>query len=108
MRVQKLDWPSQSSSQPYRPSLQQALTSAVMDAWKAIPMVTYQKLVESFPKIVQAVIHAKGGPTSYYYVPQDALSPYHWVSGYFWPDSIYDCFIDRIPLYIFNTMFLNN
>ncbi|GFX61140.1 QLQ domain-containing protein [Trichonephila clavipes] len=41
------------------------LTSAVMDAWKAIPMVTYQKLVESLPKRVQAVIQAKGGTTSY-------------------------------------------
>ncbi|GFV97671.1 transposable element Tcb1 transposase [Trichonephila clavipes] len=52
-------------SQPNRPSSPQALTSAVMDAWKAIPMVTYQKLVESLHKRVQAVIHAKGGPTSY-------------------------------------------
>ncbi|GFY36718.1 QLQ domain-containing protein [Trichonephila clavipes] len=34
-------------SQPNRPSSRQALTSAVMDAWKKIPMVTYQKLVES-------------------------------------------------------------
>jgi transposase len=82
MGVQKLDWPSQSPdlnpiehlwdelerrlrSQPNRPSSLQALTSAVMDAWKAIPMVTYQKLVESLPKRVQAVIDAKGGPTSY-------------------------------------------
>ncbi|GFT06408.1 hypothetical protein TNCV_3355551 [Trichonephila clavipes] len=39
-------------SQPNRPSSLQALTSAVMDAWKAIPMVTYQKLVESLPKRV--------------------------------------------------------
>ncbi|GFU52895.1 transposable element Tc1 transposase [Trichonephila clavipes] len=37
-------------SQPNRPSSLQALTSAVMDAWMAIPMVTYQKLVESLPK----------------------------------------------------------
>ncbi|GFV17942.1 transposable element Tc1 transposase [Trichonephila clavipes] len=67
MGVQKLDWPSQSPdlnpiehlwnelerrlrSQPNRPSSLQALTSAVMDAWKAISMVTYQKLVESLPK----------------------------------------------------------
>ncbi|GFX04678.1 transposable element Tc1 transposase [Trichonephila clavipes] len=80
--VQKRDWPSQSpdlnplehlwdelerrfGSQPKRPSSLQALTSAVMDAWKAIPMVIYQKLVESLSKRVQAVIHAKGGPTSY-------------------------------------------
>ncbi|GFW91249.1 transposable element Tc1 transposase [Trichonephila clavipes] len=76
MGVKKLDWPSQSPdlnpiehlwdelerrlrSQPNQPSSLQALTSAVMDAWKAIPMVTYQKLVESLPKRVQAVIHAK-------------------------------------------------
>ncbi|GFU67873.1 transposable element Tc1 transposase [Trichonephila clavipes] len=82
MGVQKLDWPSQSPnlnpiehlwdelecrlrSQPNRPSSLQTLTSVVMDAWKAIPMVTYQKLVESLLKRVQAVIHAKGGPTSY-------------------------------------------
>src|SRR5215813_7771590 len=54
MGVQKLDWPSQSPdlnpiehfweelerrlcSQPNRPSLLQALTSTVMDAWKSIP-----------------------------------------------------------------------
>ncbi|GFS51198.1 transposable element Tc1 transposase [Trichonephila clavipes] len=64
MGVQKLDWSSQSPdlnpiehlwdeldcrlrSQPNRPSSLQALTSAVMDTWKAIPIVTYQKLVES-------------------------------------------------------------
>ncbi|GFT08639.1 transposable element Tc1 transposase [Trichonephila clavipes] len=66
MGVQKLDWPSQSPdlnaienlwdklerrlrSQPNRQFLLQALTSAVIDAWKGIPMVTYQKLVESLP-----------------------------------------------------------
>ncbi|GFX09186.1 transposable element Tcb1 transposase [Trichonephila clavipes] len=82
MGVQKLDWPSQSPdlnlikhlwdelerrlrSQPNRPSSLKELTSAMMDAWKAIPMVTYQKLVGSTPKRVQAGIHAKGGPTSY-------------------------------------------
>ncbi|GFW92486.1 transposable element Tc1 transposase [Trichonephila clavipes] len=58
MGVQKLDCPFQSPdlnpiehlwdeferrlrSQPNRPSSLQALTSAAMDAWKAIPMVTY-------------------------------------------------------------------
>ncbi|GFV74523.1 transposable element Tcb1 transposase [Trichonephila clavipes] len=51
--------------QPNRPSSLQALPSAVMDAWKVIPMVIYQKLVETLPKRVQAVVHAKGGPTSY-------------------------------------------
>ncbi|GFT19524.1 transposable element Tc1 transposase [Trichonephila clavipes] len=73
--VQKLDWPSRSPhlnpiehlwdelehrlrSQPNRPSSLQARTLAVMDDWKAIPMVTYQKWVESLPKRVQAVIHA--------------------------------------------------
>ncbi|GFU05230.1 QLQ domain-containing protein [Trichonephila clavipes] len=82
MGVQKLDWISQSRdinpvehlwdelerrlrSQPNQPSSLQALTSAVMDAWKAIPMLTYQKLVESLLKRVQAVIHAKREPTSY-------------------------------------------
>ncbi|GFV96860.1 transposable element Tc1 transposase [Trichonephila clavipes] len=82
MGVQKLDWPSQSPdlnpiehiwdelehrlrSQSNRPFSLQALPSGVMDAWKAIPMVTYQKLVESLPKRVQAVIHAKGELTSY-------------------------------------------
>ncbi|GFW93927.1 hypothetical protein TNCV_4222041 [Trichonephila clavipes] len=52
-------------SQSNQPSSLQALTSAVMDAWKVIPMVIYQKLVESLPKRVQAAIHAKGGTTSY-------------------------------------------
>ncbi|GFW28670.1 transposable element Tcb1 transposase [Trichonephila clavipes] len=82
MGVQKLDWPSKSPdlspvehlcdeleprlhSQSNQPSSLQALTSAVMDAWKAIPVFTYQKLVKSLPKHVKAVIHAKGGPTSY-------------------------------------------
>ncbi|GFS84185.1 transposable element Tc1 transposase [Trichonephila clavipes] len=82
MSVQKLDLPSQSPdlnliehlwdelqrrlrSQPNRPSPLQALISAVMNVWKAIPMVTYQKFVESLPKRVQAVIYAKGRPTSY-------------------------------------------
>ncbi|GFT56213.1 transposable element Tc1 transposase [Trichonephila clavipes] len=49
-------------SQPNRPSSLQALTSAVMDAWKAIPRVNYQKWVESLSKRVQAAIHTKGGP----------------------------------------------
>ncbi|GFX38709.1 transposable element Tc1 transposase [Trichonephila clavipes] len=82
MVVQKLDCPSQSPdlnpiehlwdelerrlrSQPNRPSSLLALTSTVTDAWKAIPMVTYQKLMESLPKSVQVVIHAKRGPTSH-------------------------------------------
>ncbi|GFV56007.1 QLQ domain-containing protein [Trichonephila clavipes] len=52
-------------SQPILPSSLQALTSAVMDACKTIPMVTYQKLVESLHKRVKAVMHAKGEPTSY-------------------------------------------
>ncbi|GFS53557.1 transposable element Tc1 transposase [Trichonephila clavipes] len=80
--VQKVDWSSRSPdlnpiehfwdelehrlrSQPNRPSSLQAFTSAVMEAWKAIPMFNYQKWVESLPKRVHAVIHAKGGPTSY-------------------------------------------
>ncbi|GFV16449.1 transposable element Tc1 transposase [Trichonephila clavipes] len=82
MGVQKLDWPSQTPdlnpiehlldelegrlcSQPNRPSSLQTLTSPVMDAWKAVPMVTYQKWVESLPKRVKAAINAKGGPTLY-------------------------------------------
>ncbi|GFW26045.1 transposable element Tcb1 transposase [Trichonephila clavipes] len=82
MGVPKLDWPSQSPNlnltehlwdelerrlriQPNRPSSLQALTSAMINTWKAVPMVTYQKLVESLPKHGQAVIHAKGGPTLY-------------------------------------------
>ena len=51
-------------SQPNRPSSLQALTSAVMDTWKSISMGNYQKLVESLPRHVKAVIDAKGGPTS--------------------------------------------
>ncbi|GFY23906.1 uncharacterized protein TNCV_3537001 [Trichonephila clavipes] len=49
-------------SQPNRLSSLQALTSAVMDAWKAIPRVNYQKWVESLSKRVKTVIHTKGGP----------------------------------------------
>ncbi|GFT54309.1 hypothetical protein TNCV_2467991 [Trichonephila clavipes] len=77
MGVQKLDWPSQSPdlspiqhlsdeldsrlrSQPNRPSSLQAVTSAAMDAWNAIPVVTYQTLVKSLRKRVQAVIHPCG------------------------------------------------
>ncbi|GFX65393.1 hypothetical protein TNCV_4475131 [Trichonephila clavipes] len=68
MGVQEQDSPSQSPdlspiehlwdelerrlrSQPNRPSSLQALTSAVMDAWKAIPMVTYRKLMKVFPNV---------------------------------------------------------
>ncbi|GFW24546.1 regulator of chromosome condensation 2 [Trichonephila clavipes] len=47
-------------SQPNRPSSLHALTSPMMDAWKAVPMVTYQKLVESLPKRVKATINEKG------------------------------------------------
>ncbi|GFU95639.1 hypothetical protein TNCV_3333041 [Trichonephila clavipes] len=37
----------------------------LMDACKSVPMATYQKRVESLPRRVQAVIDAKGGPTTY-------------------------------------------
>ncbi|GFT74331.1 uncharacterized protein TNCV_538921 [Trichonephila clavipes] len=81
MSVQNLSRPSQSPDlnpieypwdelerrlrfQTNRLSSLQALISTVMDAWNEIPMVTYQTLVKSLPKRVQAVIHAKGGPAS--------------------------------------------
>ncbi|GFW18027.1 transposable element Tc1 transposase [Trichonephila clavipes] len=77
MGVQKLDWPSQSPdlnpikllwdklesrlcSQPNRPSSLQTLTSAVMNAWKAIPMVTYQKWVEVSPNVRRLSSMQKG------------------------------------------------
>ncbi|GFU02842.1 uncharacterized protein TNCV_3480581 [Trichonephila clavipes] len=68
-------------SQPNRPSSLQALTSAAMDAWKAISMVIYQTLVESLPKRVQAVIHqehSRGYPkhTDFKFVRQSGNSTY--------------------------------
>ncbi|GFV53768.1 apolipoprotein(A) [Trichonephila clavipes] len=74
MGVQKLDWPFQSPDlnpiehlwdelerrlrrQPNQPSSLQALTSAVMDAWKAIPMVVSPSIVISgnFAELIRTV-----------------------------------------------------
>lgn len=41
------------------------LTNALLDEWEKIPTNTLQKLVESLPKRVEAVLAAKGGPTPY-------------------------------------------
>ncbi|GFW33380.1 hypothetical protein TNCV_2795471 [Trichonephila clavipes] len=79
MGVQKLDWPSQSfnlnpiehiwnelerrlRSQSNRPYSLQALTSPVMDAWKAIPMVTYKNWWKVFPNVCRLSSMQKRDP----------------------------------------------
>ena len=37
----------------------------VQDAWKAIPIITIRKLIDSMPRRVEAVIDNKGNPTKY-------------------------------------------
>ena len=37
----------------------------VQDAWKAIPIITIRKLIDSMPRRIQAVIAAQGGATKY-------------------------------------------
>jgi hypothetical protein len=37
----------------------------MMEKWNAISAETYQKLIESMPKKIKAVIRAKGGHTDY-------------------------------------------
>lgn len=80
--VQRLQWPAQSPdlnpvehlwdelerrlrSRPNRPNSPAALGTALQEEWAAIPPDTYQKLVESLPRRIHAVIQAKGGTTRY-------------------------------------------
>ncbi len=80
--VEELDWPAQSPdlnsiehlwdelerrlrARPYRPTSVSDLTNALLEEWSKIPIKTLLNLVESLPRRVEAVIAAKGGPTSY-------------------------------------------
>ena len=80
--VEDLDWPAQSSdlnpmehlydelkgrlqSRPSHPTSVPDLTNALLEEWSNIPIDTLLNLVDSFPRIVEAVIAAKGGPTQY-------------------------------------------
>jgi len=78
--VEELDWIAQSPgahpiehlwdelewrARPSRPTSVSDLTNALLDEWAKIPTDTLQNLAESLPRRVEAVIDAKGGPTSY-------------------------------------------
>ncbi len=41
------------------------LRTALANIWQAIPVERFQKLVESMPRRVAAVIKVRGGPTRY-------------------------------------------
>ena len=80
--VEELDWPAQSPdlnpiehlwdelqqrlrARPSRPTSVSDLTNALLEEWSKIPINTLLNLVESLPRRVEAVIAAKGAPTSY-------------------------------------------
>ena len=80
--VDELDWPGQSPdlnpiehlwdelerrlrARPSRPTSVCDLTNALLEEWSKILIKTLLNLVESLPRRVEAVIAAKGGPTSY-------------------------------------------
>uniref|UniRef100_A0A3Q2W3X4 Tc1-like transposase DDE domain-containing protein n=1 Tax=Haplochromis burtoni TaxID=8153 RepID=A0A3Q2W3X4_HAPBU len=80
--VDELDWPAQSPdlnpieylwdelerrlrARPSRPTSVSDLTNALLEEWSEIPINTLLNLVESLPRRIEAVIAAKGGPTSY-------------------------------------------
>ncbi|KAL0151286.1 hypothetical protein M9458_053477, partial [Cirrhinus mrigala] len=80
--VDELDWPAQSPdlnpiehlwdelerrlrARPSRPTSVCDLTNALLKEWSKIPIKTLLNLVDSLPRRVEAVIAAKGGPTSY-------------------------------------------
>jgi len=52
-------------SQAFSPTSLPDLTNALLEEWSKIPINTLLNLVESLPRRVEAVIAAKGGPTSY-------------------------------------------
>ena len=52
-------------ARPSRPTSVCDLTNALLEEWSKIPINTLLNLVESLPRRVEAVIAAKGGPTSY-------------------------------------------
>ena len=47
------------------PSSMQDLGEKLMQHWMEINLVTLQKLIETMPQRMRAVIKAKGGPTKY-------------------------------------------
>lgn len=80
--VQRLDWPAQSPDLnpiehlwdelerrlkgcPHRPTSVTELTCLLQAEWKKIPLAVVQRLVESMPRRVAAVIAARGGSTNY-------------------------------------------
>lgn len=82
MGVDEVEWPAQSpdlnpiehlwdelerrlKARPNRPKNTKELFVMLKEEWNQIPAETYRKLVESLPHRIEAVIAAKGGPTSY-------------------------------------------
>ena len=110
--LEELDWPTQSPdlnpiehlwdelecrlrARPNRPTSVPNLTSALVAEWKQIPTAMFQHLMESLPRIVAAVIAAKGGTNS-------ILMSWFWnemldeqVSTYFWPCRVYSKIIQE-------------
>ena len=79
--VEYLDWPARSPdlnpiehlwgelerrlrARPNRPTSVPDLTNALVAEWKQVPTALFQRLVESLPRRVEAVIAAKGGINS--------------------------------------------
>ena len=52
-------------ARPSHPTSVSDLINALLEEWSKIPINTLVNLVESLPRRVEAVIAAKGGPTSY-------------------------------------------
>jgi len=52
-------------SQAFCPTSESDLTNVLLEEWSKTPINTLLKLVESVARRVEAVIAAKGGPTSY-------------------------------------------
>ena len=80
--MEELDWPAQSPdlnltehlwdelecrlrARPNLPTSAPDLTDALVAEWKQVPQQCSNILVESLPRIVEAVIAAKGVPTPY-------------------------------------------
>ena len=80
--VEELDWSAQrpdlnpiehlwdelerrQRARPNHPTSVLDLTKVLVAEWKQVPAATFQHLVESLPRRVEAVIAAKGGPTPY-------------------------------------------